>query len=693
MRTLSSTLLAAQKKPRSTPYVEAKVYDYEQGVKRLSWTRVYEGEEPDNHHGIAFDGNGDMHRIRAGPDNKLYYQKQALPFGVPAAFPMTFPFPLVDGPALDQWTEIASDCAGPCAIASYGPKVYIFYRSTNNTLQKYYSHDYGETWTQAQLSTHQNVLCMSATWRGTGNQVVCFAATSIQIIALILNTDTQGLTTSTYNHALDTVYGIGSTYYDGAIPIILAAKDTVEGTVFYSLYATRLSNLNTFMALYPLLTAYEDQNTTFAYPDCHAPASPLDHETLCITAVEAYSGTTAYSRPLFSRLVKGTYWTDATIIEPRFFLPIESEYGLRIQTTADYWWLSMPSGVWQAPRAAGDPLDLTPHILAIHQTINHQTPGHLVIELDNSKAQFASPGQGALASLRFRSEVSLRLGYKTTAGNESIPSVTYWIDGWEYRSDANISTLTLYCVDLWGLATRWAARYVLRWNYTSPPVPCRVWAIIYQLLGRFGIRLENLPVPQSDPLNNFYPKFLIRGGSYGHSQLRRLLSFVTDGLIPREDFAFLKDLRPTESPSYEYRNAPGYHPILKGEYANRIATTHTQVSGETQEQPPTPVREHAFDWENLARGIYHLRMQYDPNLEETDQAAKRAEALLRHESQQTMGDQITVPVNCGQELYDVISVTDTRAGIDAQTYRITAIATAYDKKTSRYEQTLRLAAP
>jgi len=58
-----------------------------------------------------------------------------------------------------------------------------------------------------------------------------------------------------------------------------------------------------------------------------------------------------------------------------------------------------------------------------------------------------------------------------------------------------------------------------------------------------------------------------------------------------------------------------------------------------------------------------------------------------------MGDQITVTVNCGQELYDVISVTDTRAGIDAQTYRITAIATAYDKKTSRYEQTLRLAAP
>ena len=83
MKTLSATLLAAQKKPRRTPYVEAKVYDYEAGIKRLSWTRLYTGSEPDNHHGIAFDGNGDMHRIRAGAGGALYYQKQDCPFDTP----------------------------------------------------------------------------------------------------------------------------------------------------------------------------------------------------------------------------------------------------------------------------------------------------------------------------------------------------------------------------------------------------------------------------------------------------------------------------------------------------------------------------------------------------------------------------------------------------------------------------------
>ena len=80
MKTLSSTLLAAQKKPDRLPYVEAKVYDFDQGIKRLSWTRLYTGSEPDNHHGIAFDDQGSMHRIRAEtlPSNWLASTAYAL---------------------------------------------------------------------------------------------------------------------------------------------------------------------------------------------------------------------------------------------------------------------------------------------------------------------------------------------------------------------------------------------------------------------------------------------------------------------------------------------------------------------------------------------------------------------------------------------------------------------------------------
>jgi hypothetical protein len=709
MRTLSSTLLAAQKKPHRLPYVEAKVYDYEAGIKRLSWTRVYTGSEPDNHHGIAFDGNGDMHRIRAGSGTALYYQKQDCPFATPPFFPLTFPIPMVDPPALDQWTQIASDCDGPCAIAAYGSKVYIFYRTTGNVLWKYYSHDYGETWNNAQLYALADALSLAACWRGTTSAVVCFAATAIKISAIVLDTGTQVATEYLYNHALDTTYGIGVTYQGGHIPIVLAAKDTDAGTgiVTYSLYATRFSSLNNFLAFRILLSAQEDVATAFRYPDCHVPAAPYDYETLQLTVVEDYSGVTAYTRPLLSHLVKDTDWSSATITEPRFFLDISSAYGLRLITDGSYWWLSMPSGVWRASRPAESPLDLTPYIVSLTQRISSPSTDvvrgfSLVLTLDNSKGYFAFPGEGALASLRFRSEIVLKLGYKTTAGIESVANLNYWVDGWQYSTSLSpggrgkgegVSVFRLHCIDLWGLASAWSARYSLRWNYTGFQ-PCRVWEILYQLLGRLGIRLwNNGGVPQSDPLNNYYPKFLSRGGTHADTQLQRLLSFVTDGLVPRESLCFAKDLLATEASSYEYKNQPGYHSILEGAFADNLTITHAQVSGDTQDEPPVHVREAAFDWELLALGIDNLRMQYDANLEETEQAQKRADALLRHETLESVGDHIVVPTNVGQELYDVIEVTDARCGIDQEKYRVLAIQTDYDRRQGRYDQRLALGAP
>ena len=669
---LSDTLLAAQKKPHRIPYVEAKVYDYEQGIKRLSWTSLYTGSEPGNHHGIAFDGQGSMYRIRSGGSSTLLYQKIISP-----------------GPSSDfsNWSLITNDCYGPCAIAACGAKVYIFYRTTGNVLWKYYSHDYGQSWNNAQLIAVATVLSMAASWKGTTSTVVCFAATPFKISAMVLDTTDQTTAEHYYNHALDTIYGIGATFRDGEFPILFAASVTVGATVLYALYATRLDATFAFLSPYPLLTAHDDQDTIFTFPDCHSPLNPEPYETLQLTAVESYSGITSYNRPLFSRLVKGTYWSDATIIEPRFFLPLTSAFGLRLITDSSHWWLSMPGGLWRASRQADSPVDLTPYIIRIRQLVGAGLVPALTIELDNSRAHFSTPPPNG-------SEIVLKLGYKTTAGPESVNAGHYWIDSSRFTSSDNTSVLIISATDLWGLAARWSARYVLRWNYTSPPVPCRVWAILYQILGRFGIRLwNNGAVPQSDPMNNFYPKYLVRGGSQGHTQVRRLLSFVTDGLIQREAFAFVKDLLSTESPCYEYRNAPGYHPLLKGEYDANLTITHTQVSGDTEATPPVHVREAAFDWPLLSLGIDNLAMQYDPNLEEADQAQKRADALLRHEAQKSLGGQIIVPTNCGQELYDVVKVTDTRVGLANKNFRVLAIQTDYSRRKALYEQKLTLGAP
>jgi hypothetical protein len=686
MRTLSTSLLAAQKKADRLPYVEAQVYDYEAGIKRLSWTRLYEGSEPDNHHGIAFDAQGSMHRIRAGASNALYRQK------------ITSPGP---GSDFSQWTQIASDCAGPCAIAACGAKVYIFYKHNElNQLNKLYSHDYGQTWNNAQLVAYADVLSMAACWWGSSDIVVCFALKSNQLNGIVLDTSTQQTQQTPWsdsNHPLLDTYGIGATFsaFWPCCEIVFAGKESDTPYNHYDLFRTWFSDSYNFLALESFLAYPEGEDFSLEYPDCHLPTSAQSCETNRIIAVEKFTGTTAYIRPLACHMVKGTYWSDTTFTEPKPFLDISSNYGLRLQSTSDYWWLEKPDGVWRAPRPVKPPLDLTGDIVSLVLTQSTQqtqrTQGTLIIELDNSKGQYAQPA--LLNKLNKRYELVLKLGYKTTAGDEAVEAGTYWIDGWQYSTTQQTqSTLTLFCLDGWGLAGRWTARYQMRWNKDAVN-PKSVWQILYQLLARAGIKLTNTPAkPQSSAINNFYPDFTVNPCTPGDSAIRRLLSFVPDRLVFRGQEAFTKNPLPAEAPSYSYGVGAVDHAILAGNYCEQVFTSRARAIG--RDSGDNRILEEALEWDLLQLAIDILEQDYDPNLQTTARAQERVGALLREASlSRFIGSNLVVPTNVGQELLDVVEVTDNRCGISAEKYRVQAIQTDYDRRKSRYDQTLTLGAP
>jgi len=699
MKTLTSTLLASQRKAHRLPYIEAKVYDYEAGIQRLTWTRVYEGSEPDNHHGIGFDGNGDMHRIRAGASNTLYRQKITNP-----------------GPSSDysQWTQITSNCDGPCAVAAYGAKVYIFYRTTGNVLWKYYSHDYGQSWQNTQLVDYSEVASLVACWWGTGNIVVCFALKSsfpVKINGIVLDTSDQSTSQHEWydgTHPLLDTYGIGATFnpFWPAIEIVLAGKESNTPYNHYDLFRTKFSDSYNFLALESFLMAPDGEDITYEYPDCHLPASAQSYETNRIIAVEKFVGTTAYTRPITCHVVKGTYWSDTTFTEPKPFLDVASSYGLRFQSTSDYWWLSKPDGVWRALRPAALPLDVTKDIISVQTNViaspDSSGCGNLIIDLDNSQGQYATPGEGALASLRFRSEILLKLGYKTSQGDEAVEAGTYWIDSWEYQSvslrgesRSNLSTFTLNCLDGWGLMDRWTARYQMRWNKDAVN-PKSVWQILYQLLARVGIKLTNTPPqPQSSAINNFYADFMVTPGTGGDTAIRRLLSFIPDQLVFRGQEAFTKNPLAGEESCYSYdviaSGAWQSHPILSGKYVSAVTASRARAIG--QDEDANRIVKDAFDWELLKLAIDILEQDYDPNLATTARAQERADAILREASLRAERGNLVVPTNVGQELYDVITVTDARCGISQEKYRVQAIRTNYDRRKGRYDQTLTLGAP
>jgi len=673
MRTLSATLLAAQKKADRLPYAEAKVYDYEAGIKRLTWTRLYEGSEYDNHHGIAFDGQGSMHRIRVA-EACLYRQKVTDP-----------------GEASDysQWTQIATDCAGPCAIAAYGAKVYIFYKTTGNVLWKYYSHDYGQSWNNAQLVAYADVLSLAACWWGTGDIVVCFALKSNQLNGITLDTSTQSATPHTWsdtNHPLLDTYGIGATYnpFWPCCEIVFAGKESDSPYNHYDLFRTWFSNSHNFLALETFLAYPEGEDFSLEYPDCHLPASAQSYETNRIVAVEKFTGTTAYTRPLSCHMVRGTYWSDTTFTEPKPFLDDSPAYGLRISSTSDYWWISRPGGVWRAPRPAASPLDLSDDIVALAQSV----PGNLVLELDNSEGQYASPGEGALASLRFRSEIVLKLGYKTIAGAEMSEAGTYWTDSWEYSSRPNMSRFIITALDGWGLMDRWTARYQMRWNKDAVN-PRSVWQILYQLLARVGIKLTNTPAkPQSSAINNFYPDVTVTPGTRGTTALNRFLTFAPDRLVFRGQEAFTKNPLSNESSSYSYGTD---HAILVGQYSHAVTLSRSRALG--RDDSDNRILEEAQDWDLLQLAIDILAQDYDPNLATATRAQERADAILRTRAQEANPAAITIPTNVGQELLDIITVTDERCGIDQDKYRVQAIRSDYDRRKRIYHQRLTIGAP
>ena len=100
-----------------------------------------------------------------------------------------------------------------------------------------------------------------------------------------------------------------------------------------------------------------------------------------------------------------------------------------------------------------------------------------------------------------------------------------------------------------------------------------------------------------------------------------------------------------------------------------------------------------MDWDLLALAIDQLEQDYDPNLQTATCAQERADAMLRQALLQAQLGILTVPTNCGQELLDVIEVTDERCGISEEEYRVLAIQTDYDRRQGKYEQRLTIGAP
>jgi len=666
MRELSSTLTAAQKAGSGMPYVKLEARARIAGVVRLDWDRLYTGSEDDYFHALTMPGDGSLVRARItlpGDARKLYRQRVSDP-----------------GPSSDfsVWTYAGQYNCVVVAAASHGAEVSVFWINTSKEIRRIKSTDNGATWGSPELVDYTpttSINGLAAAYKPNGDLAIFFADGSNLYVKKRIGASWQSK--SVWDKTTGSLSGV-ATAYDGDWNLLVTGQDSNGNYKLWSLVYGDGGDVSagTWSVLKEFASAPSGGDFQYARPFLDKPDV---HRGVY---VEEFSGTDWYSRPFWSHSVPDTGFTESLWREPVPF-NLSSGYGLAVAHYGDYCWLANPAGVWRA-KLVGESLDLTADVVSIRQ---EATPGGggLTAELRNDNGQYASPGTGTLSVLDLGCQLELGLGFVTSEGNEFSSGLAYWLEAYEHTTAGGRPSLLLHAPDAWSLIKSWSARHEFRWNKDSDEMSVR--DILAFVLARAGLKLET--ESQSSVITGYYPDFAIHPGHRGDEVISRLLSFVPDVLFLEGGKAYVVNPQSTDASVYSYGQV---HAILEGTYRKGAwAVNRVQVEGFDPTGGEAIIVD-SFEWDQIARVHDRLVRVEDRNLDTVARAEDRGEACLREEGIGSAGGAVRVPTNCGQQLYDVVDITDSRAGLSSEKRRVVASVLAYRPHRGEYEQRLSLGA-
>jgi hypothetical protein len=664
MRQLSSTLLAAQQEASHTPYVKVEASNKHAGVVNLRWERLYNGSEDDYYHAVTMPGDGCLIRVRVTPPSdsrKLYRQRVA------------DPSPQSD---FSQWVYTNQYDVVTTACCSLGAEVSVFWIKSDRKLYQLKSTDYGASWGSPQLLTYTPTTAINgiaAAYKPNGDIALFFADQATLYVMKRINGSWEDEVT--WDKSTGNLSGV-ATVYDGDWNLFVTGKDSGDDFKLWSLVygdggdvaADTWSELKEFASA-PADGNFEYSTAFMAKPDVFRGFF-----------VERFSGTQSYNRPFWSYSVPEAKFTDNLWHEPVPF-DLSSQYGLAIAHHGDYCWLSAPYGVWRA-KLTVESLELTADVLSLREELN-PSRGNLAVELRNDDGRYAAPGEGDLSALDIGGQVDFSPGYGTSQGNETSPGLAFILETLEHTSAGGKASLVLYASDGWSLIQNWRARHQFRWNKTSEEMSVK--QLLAFVLARVGLKLE--VKSQSSVLTSYYPDFTINPNNSGDTVISRLLSFAPDILFIEGNKAYVVNPLSSDSADYAYGSS---HSVFEGRYrAEGWGLNRVQVEGYDPAEDETIVVD-SFTWEQINRLYDRLRQVEDKNVDTVTKAEQRGEAYLRGAEIESVNGSILVPVNCGQQLYDVVDITDSRAELEAAKRRVIGLTLAYSPRRGEYQQRLLL---
>ena len=259
------------------------------------------------------------------------------------------------------------------------------------------------------------------------------------------------------------------------------------------------------------------------------------------------------------------------------------------------------------------------------------------------------------------------------------------LEAYEHISSGGKGSIILRAFDGWDALRNWKARCQFRWN--KEPGEMSVKQILEFILARVGLRLE---VKSSSPaITNFYPDFSVHPGNSGEGIIKRLLTFVPDIIFIEGCRAYLVNPQSNDESVYGYGTDHGLYGSAY--YRGAMKFDRIQIEGRDAETG-MQVLVDSFNWDELNRCGERWQHLIDLNIGTVALAQERGLAYLREVEIHKIDGYIRAPVNCGQQMYDVIEVTDARAGLSAGKRRVLGIFLIYNPGHGEYEQRLLLRA-
>ena len=419
--------------------------------------------------------------------------------------------------------------------------------------------------------------------------------------------------------------------------------------------------------------------------------------------VERHTGTTAGYRQYWTRTGPTSDFISGLWLEP---VPFNSVLacGMALCEETLALWLSTPSSVYVA-ELTGVAVALTDDLLEINMNIKPGTNrSTLTIVLDNTSGKYNDFNYKGWT-------IAPSLGFTTyTPGGGCGPTIKYstlpyfWITGWEFCSppwfplrafwpQGVVGTLKIHCEGAWEFLDRWKARKKYSWVAGDK----NIFQLMNWIICRAGLEFSSWST--SDAVVNYEPDFEIAAGSSGKLALKKLLSWVEDVPVLSAGSIMLKFPEADDASVYTY------HSTWQNQYhgeGEEVIVDHLVYRGNygvgmwkpNMAQIDTDLLHvEAFAWDEINAFYDRVNRITSPEYTSAADASRRGTRELRRgEIWGAYTGWCQVPVNCGQEEFDVITITDVAGGVTLIQRRVLGIETTWKKLGGSYFQKLLLGA-